>query len=491
MRHNPMFNWQEAWLSCKDNLRELIDPTAFCAFIGPLQSGVFQPAGASPDQKNILPLLAPNSYVARRVVEEYKLQIEDILRRTFSLDFSAYRLQVRVGDAQQWHSNPDNKGTGVGRTAASAWRPHPAPDVSMFEAGPDGLHGHLNDRHRLENFVVGDSNRAACQAATKVAQSILQSCDNKAHTASTDGYNPLVLYGSVGVGKTHLMQAIAWQLLAKQVSAVRYEGSNCLTKTITTAMQQRNIEAALNNYASLKVLLLDDVHLLRARSKTQEEVCQLFDTLVAKGSYLIVACDCHPSQLECFAEKLTSRFAGGTPVAIDVPDTQTKATILMNLAQLRGRSMEAEVALKIAKRSKVTSTPRDLAGLINSCCLNSDMKGIPISLSEAETCRQIAEPNISINRIKEVVADYYHLDPALLSSKSRKHSIAKPRQIAMWLCKDLTSASYPEIGEAFGGRNHSTVIHACKKVVALQASCATTRKDLRQIIKRLVRGGPG
>lgn len=487
-----MLDWKEIWCSCREYLRETLEPTAFHTFIGPLQ----------PDSKgNTLMLFAPNSYVARMVVSKYISIIESApALRAPDFDLSAHKLQVQVGEAEVPGdpSRPPSKASSASQpleARPSPWQPEPAPDTSLFAMGQNGVSGYLNAHHTFENFQVGASNEQAHTAAVSVTQSLLQSCGaDSAEAMSANMCSPMVFYGANGVGKTHLMQAIASRLVDAGIENVRYESSNDITKAITGALQHRNIEELLNNYASLKVLLLDDVHLLCSRTKTREEVFHLLNKLTARGSYLIAACDCAPAYLKNFEERLTSRLVSGTVVAMTAPEVDTKAAILMSLAEKRGRSLKLDVAMKIAERMAPTDTARELMGLINHCCIGFDARqGRPISLHEAEkVLREATGPvRVSTEAIQKTVATYYHVDVKALLSKSRKRNNTRPRQVAMWLCRNLTNASYPEIGEAFGGKNHSTAMHACKKVTALQGTCTIMREDIRSLSKQLTSGNSG
>ena len=321
--------------------------------------------------------------------------------------------------------------------------------------------GRHNSRNRLNtaltfaNLVEGTANRMARAAAM--------------HVSGTPGhlYNPLFIYGGVGLGKTHLMHAVGNKLLADRTQAkVLYIHAEQFVSDVVKSYQRKTFDEFKERYHSLDLLLIDDVQFFANKDRTQEEFFNAFEALLAKKSHIVMTSDTYPKGLPDIHERLVSRFDSGLTVAIEPPELEMRVAILINKAQSEGTEMPEEVAFFVAKN--VRSNVRELEGALRKILAYSrfNQKEISIQLAR-EALRDllsIQNRQISVENIQKTVADYYKIKVADMYSKKRPASIARPRQIAMYLAKELTQKSLPEIGELFGGRDHTTVLHAVRKI---------------------------
>ena len=328
--------------------------------------------------------------------------------------------------------------------------------VAAGEPTPSGLpKNRLNSSLTFENLVEGTANRMARAAAMHVA------------TIPGHLYNPLFIYGGVGLGKTHLMHAVGNRLLAdKPGSKVLYIHAEQFVSDVVKAYQRKTFDEFKERYHSLDLLLIDDVQFFANKDRTQEEFFNAFEALLAKKSHIVMTSDTYPKGLTDIHERLVSRFDSGLTVAIEPPELEMRVAILINKARVEGTEMPEEVAFFVAKN--VRSNVRELEGALRKILAYSrfNQKEISIQLAR-EALRDllsIQNRQISVENIQKTVADYYKIKVADMYSKKRPASIARPRQIAMYLAKELTQKSLPEIGELFGGRDHTTVLHAVRKI---------------------------
>jgi len=328
--------------------------------------------------------------------------------------------------------------------------------VAPGETTPSGLpKNRLNSTLTFENLVEGTANRMARAAAMHVA------------TIPGHLYNPLFIYGGVGLGKTHLMHAVGNRLLAdKPASKVLYIHAEQFVSDVVKAYQRKTFDEFKERYHSLDLLLIDDVQFFANKDRTQEEFFNAFEALLAKKSHIVMTSDTYPKGLTDIHERLVSRFDSGLTVAIEPPELEMRVAILINKARVEGSEMPEEVAFFVAKN--VRSNVRELEGALRKILAYSrfNQKEISIQLAR-EALRDllsIQNRQISVENIQKTVADYYKIKVADMYSKKRPASIARPRQIAMYLAKELTQKSLPEIGELFGGRDHTTVLHAVRKI---------------------------
>ena len=335
----------------------------------------------------------------------------------------------------------------------------------------------LNPKYTFDTFVIGSGNRLAHAAALAVAE------------APARAYNPLFLYGGVGLGKTHLMQAIAHHVLHHNPAArVVYVTSETFTNEIINSIRDGRTVHFRNRYRNVDILLVDDIQFIAGKETTQEEFFHTFNSLHEANKQIVLSSDRPPKEIPTLEERLRSRFEWGLISDIQAPDLETRIAILRKKAQLEQLVVPDDVVYYIAER--VTSNIRELEGALIRLIAHSSLTGQPITLETARASLRDLLPdpprvNITIARIQEVVAEHFGLRVEDLKLRKRTRAVAFPRQIAMFLCRDLTDASLPRIGEEFGGRDHTTVLHACEKIARERDRDATLRQILHQLTQRL------
>ncbi len=335
---------------------------------------------------------------------------------------------------------------------------------------------YLNRTFTFENFVEGKSNQLARAAAWQVA-------DNPKH-----GYNPLFLYGGVGLGKTHLMHAVGNQLLKKNPNAkIVYLHSERFVADMVKALQLNAINEFKRFYRSVDALLIDDIQFFAKKERSQEEFFHTFNALLEGGQQVILTSDRYPKEIEGLEERLKSRFGWGLTVAVEPPELETRVAILMKKAEQTKVELSHEAAFFIAQR--IRSNVRELEGALKRVIAHSHFTNHPISIElireSLKDLLALQDKLVSIDNIQRTVAEYYKLKLTEMLSKRRSRSIARPRQVAMALSKELTNHSLPEIGSAFGGRDHTTVLHACRKIAELKESDADIREDYKNLLRTL------
>ena len=345
-------------------------------------------------------------------------------------------------------------------------------------APPEAPKNRLNSMLNFDNLVEGSANRMARAAAM--------------HVATTPGhlYNPLFIYGGVGLGKTHLMHAAGNRLLAdKPAAKVLYIHAEQFVSDVVKAYQRKTFDEFKDKYHSLDLLLIDDVQFFANKERTQEEFFNAFEALLAKKSHIVMTSDTYPKGLTDIHERLVSRFDSGLTVAIEPPELEMRVAILINKARAEGAEMPEEVAFFVAKN--VRSNVRELEGALRKCLaysrFNQKEISIPLAREALRDLLSIQNRQISVENIQKTVADYYKIKVADMYSKKRPASIARPRQIAMYLAKELTQKSLPEIGELFGGRDHTTVLHAVRKI-SLERQQATELNQQLHVLEQTLKG---
>lgn len=334
----------------------------------------------------------------------------------------------------------------------------------------------LNDQFTFSNFVEGKSNQLALAAAKQVA-------DNPG-----GGYNPLFLYGGVGLGKTHLMHAVGNTIRRDNPTAkIVYLHSERFVADMVKALQLNAISDFKRYYRSCDALLIDDIQFFANKDRSQEEFFHTFNSLMESGQQMIFTCDRYPKEIDGLEERLKSRFGWGLTVAVEPPELETRVAILMQKAQQANIQLPQEEAFFIAQR--IRSNVRELEGALKRVVASSQFTGLPISIElikdSLKDLISLQERSVTIDNIQKVVAEYFKIRLADLLSKKRTRSLARPRQVAMYLAKELTSHSLPEIGTAFGGRDHTTVIHACRKIKELADSSESMSEDLKNLLRTL------
>lgn len=427
-----------------------------------------------------LRLFAPNRFVLEWVNEKYLTRIRELVNE---LDGNLAQVNVEIGNRprEPKPAVPIAVLTSVPTVAASTRSGIPAPKViAVEERKADGLpapyrHG-LDSRSTFDNFVAGKSNDMARAAAQQVAEN------------PGKGYNPLFIYGGVGLGKTHLMHAVGNAMLVRNPAArIVYLQSERFVNEMIRAVQTHTMNEFKRHYRSVDALLIDDIQFFVGKPQSQEEFFHTFNALVDGGQQIILTSDRFPKEIEGLEERLKSRFGWGLTVQVEPPELETRVAILVRKAGDVGISLPHEIAFFIAQ--KIRGNVRELEGALRRVIAHANFKGQPITADLArDALRDLLAMQarlISIDNIQRTVAEYYKIKISDLLSPKRNRSVARPRQVAMALSKDLTSHSLPEIGEAFGGRDHTTVLHGCRKVVELRNSNTDVEEDWRNLSRLL------
>ena len=433
------------WNRCVRQLRSDLSEQQFNTWIRPLQ--------AVEDELS-LKLLAPNHFVVDWVNEHCIGKINELVRTEDEGADVAVTVMVGTLSAEP------------GPTTSPA---APAP-VSQL------IGGKLNPEHTFDRFVEGKSNQFAKAAAMQVGQN------------PGSAYNPLFIYGGVGLGKTHLMQSVGNLILDTRPDAqVAYVHSEKFVGDMVKALQHNTINDFKRAYRSLDALLIDDIQFFAGKERSQEEFFHTFNALLEGKQQVILTCDRYPKEVDGLEERLKSRFGWGLTVAIEPPELETSVAILMSKAAAGKINLPEEVAFFIAQR--IRSNVRELEGALRRVIATSAFTGKKIDLDFAKEALKdllaLQEKLVTIDNIQKTVAEYYKIRISDLLSKSRRRSITRPRQVAMCLAKELTTHSLPEIGDAFGGRDHTTVLHACRRVKELRDTESRVREDYQDLLRTL------
>lgn len=411
------------------------------------------------DRGDALVLYAPNRFVLEEVQSRYRSRIGELLQHYAGHD----QLQLEVGGERPTPALAAASGAAQARATAPA----------------QPFNGNLDPHYTFDNFVEGRSNQLGRAAAWQAALN-----------PGERTHNPLLLYGGTGLGKTHLMFAAGNHMRALNPAArVLYLRAEQFMDAFTKAIYDKTsggMDAFKRMFRDIDALLIDDIQFFAGKERTQEEFFHTFQALFENRQQIILTCDRFPREVEHLEPRLKSRLGSGLAVAIDPPDFETRAQILVAKAEERGMHIPQEVAHLIARR--IHSHVRDLEGALNSLTAQATFTGRPITLELAqETLRDLlrAPQQVSISNIQKTVADYYGLQVKEMLGKRRTRSVARPRQVAMALTKELTEHSLPEIGDAFGGRDHTTVIHAQKKIESLRQTDGKLREDWDKLLRKL------
>ena len=441
---------QPIWDQCFSQLENKLSGQQFSTWIRPLQV-IFR--------DNDIRLLAPNQFVRDWVSEHFLTDIQSILN---SLSSNPPIVSVVIG-SEKLSENKDNSSR---------------PDFNSTSIKPAEIKksSTLNPNFTFEAFVEGNSNQLARAASMQVAIN------------PGESYNPMLIYGGVGLGKTHLMHAIGNELLTLNPQAnVVYLHSERFVQDMVKALQHNRINEFKAYYRTVDALLIDDIQFFAKKERSQEEFFHTFNALLEGQKQIIMTCDRYPKEVEGLEDRLKSRFGWGLPVAIEPPELETRVAILMSKASQSGVDLPNEVAFFIAKR--LPSNIRELEGALRRVIANSSFTGKPITLDFAkEALRDLLTLQaklVTIDNIQKTVVEYYKIRLADLLSKKRTRSIVRPRQLAMALCKELTNHSLPEIGDAFGGRDHTTVLHACRKIAELKEEESLIKEDFVNLLRTL------
>ena len=408
---------------------------------------------------------APNVYVEKHVRQSYLERISEFLDSVE--DIAPVELSV---------------GEFVNTSTDGGDKEQPLTDQREPKSAKKNTQRHSTESHNLnreftfDTFVEGKSNELARAAATQVA-------DNAGRT-----YNPLLLYGGVGLGKTHLMQAVGNELLQRNPNAtVLYLHSQRFVQDMVKALQTGTMQDFMKFYRSVDALLIDDIQFFAKKMRSQEEFFHVFNALLERGHQMVLTSDKYPREIDGLEERLKSRFVYGLTVEVEAPDLETRVAILMKKAEAEQIALDQSVAFFMAER--IRSNVRELEGALRRVIANARFTGSRISVDQVKRALRdlfaIQDRQISIDNIQRTVAEYFNIKMADMLSKRRNRSIARPRQIAMALAKELTNHSLPEVGDAFGGRDHTTVLHACRKIDDLRATTADVAEDYKNLTRLL------
>ncbi len=438
------------WNRCIRDLQAELPEQQFNTWIRPLQAV---------EDDGRLRLLAPNRFVVDWLQEHYIQRILEIIDGSGS----NAELVVEVGSRQP---APQVRERSAG----------PLPGMALTERRPAAIASRLNPAFTFQRFVEGKSNQLARAAASQVGEN------------PGTSYNPLFIYGGVGLGKTHLMHAVGNSMLARNPNArVAYVHSERFVGDMVRGLQHNKISEFKRSYRSLDALLIDDIQFFAGKERSQEEFFHTFNALLEGQRQIVLTCDRYPKEVVGLEERLKSRFGWGLTVAIEPPELETSVAILMSKAEADGVQLPEEVAFFIAKR--IRSNVRELEGALRRVIANSKFTGRPINLEFAKEALRdllaLQERLVSIENIQKTVSEYFKIRVGDLLSKKRSRSIARPRQIAMALAKELTNHSLPEIGDAFGGRDHTTVLHACRRIRSLRETEKRVDEDYVNLLRTL------
>ena len=438
------------WQNCLSRLEGELPAQQFNTWIRPLHARI---------GNDRITLLAPNRFVLDWVKQHFLNRIEEVVTELLG-------------------PNPLPINLEIGTQSAPAQEPV-SPESTTKKAAPPARKSqsnNLNTSFTFDNFVEGKSNQLAKAASVMVSHNV-----GKA-------YNPLFIYGGVGLGKTHLMHAIGNEIIKQNPSAkVVYLHSERFVSDMVKALQHNAINAFKDHYRSVDALLIDDIQFFAGKERSQEEFFHTFNTLLENKHQVVLTCDRYPKEIKGLEERLKSRFGWGLPVAVEPPDLETRVAILMSKANVSGVHLPDEVAFFIGKRMR--SNVRELEGALRRVIANAHFTGKPITLDFAKEALRdliaLQDRMVNVENIQKTVAEYYKIRVADLLSAKRTRTVSRPRQMAMALAKELTNHSLPEIGQMFGGRDHTTVLHACRKVKELKESDNKFSEDYNNLMRTL------
>lgn len=434
------------WRHCLTQFEHELPAQQFRTWIKPLK---FSADGA------VLTLVAPNRFVLQWIRDKFYSRIQELAKERIN-----HPVEIRLLQAEK-------------ESAAQALPVVPVP--ASPKPGTRDI-SRLNPTFTFDTFVTGKANDLARAAATQVAE--------RPGTA----YNPLFIYGGVGLGKTHLIQAIGNHLHSRNPeSKIRYIHAEQYVSDVVRAYQHKAFDDFKRYYHSLDLLLVDDIQFFSGKSRTQEEFFYAFNALIESHKQLVITCDTYPKEISGIENRLISRFGWGLTVAVEPPELEMRVAILLKKAEAEGVSLDETVAFFLAKH--IQSNVRELEGGLKRVLAYARFSGQDLSV---DLCREalrdllaIQDRQVSIENIQRTVADYYKIKVSEMYSKKRTRNIARPRQVAMALAKELTQLSLPDIGEAFGGRDHTTVLHACRKIASLKSINGDVTRDINSLLKVL------
>jgi len=438
------------WRFCLAQFEKELPPQQFTTWIKPLQIRT---------DGDALTLVAPNRFVQQWIRDRFLVRIEQLAREHLQRP-----IQVRLALAEREIPNTVPNATPSAVTAGGAAKPT-SREVSR-----------LNPAFTFETFVTGKANDLARAAAMQVAE------------RPGSAYNPLFIYGGVGLGKTHLIQAIGNHLRAHAPETkIRYIHAEQYVSDVVRAYQHKSFDDFKRYYHSLDLLLIDDIQFFSGKNRTQEEFFYAFNALIEAHRQVVITCDTYPREISGIENRLISRFGWGLTVSVEPPELEMRVAILLKKAEAEAVRLDENVAFFLARH--IQSNVRELEGGLKRVLAYARFTGHPLSV---DVCRDalrdllaIQHRQISIENIQKTVADYYKIKVSEMYSKRRSRNVARPRQVAMALAKELTQLSLPDIGDAFGGRDHTTVLHACRKIALLKSTNSDLTRDFNSLLKVL------
>jgi len=473
----------QVWEKCADSLQSELPSQQFNTWIRPLQ------LCREALQENRMHILAPNRFVKDWVSNKYLGRIKelaeensdgrslDIILDTNRIAAAAFQAESRpVAPPTQIIEKPGLAEELAGtRSEAKISFPKPVQPKVDVEGGIKHQ-SFINKSHNFDTFVEGKSNQLARAAAMQVAEN------------PGGAYNPLFIYGGVGLGKTHLMHAVGNALLQKNPEAkVVFLSSERFVADMVKALQLNAINEFKRYYRSVDALLIDDIQFFAGKERSQEEFFHTFNALLEGGQQMILTCDRYPKEIKGLEERLRSRFGWGLTVAVEPPELETRVAILIKKAEESNVELPSDAAFFLAQR--VRSHVRDLEGALKRVIASAHFTGRAIDIElikeSLKDLLALQDKQVSIVNIQQTVAEYYKIKTNDLLSKRRSRSVARPRQVAMCLAKELTNHSLPEIGESFGGRDHTTVLHACRKIKELKDTNTDISEDYKNLMRTL------
>ena len=443
---------QNLWDACLRRLEQELPAQQFNTWIRPLSP-------ESAEESDTLTLAAPNRFVLELVRERFAKRIERLASEACGRELGLRFVLARGADPVARPAASPNRDGGGGGVPAILER------------------ARLNPGFTFDSFVTGKANQLARAAAIQVAEN------------PGISYNPLFIYGGVGLGKTHLLQAIGNHLAEQRAQArIRYIHAEQYVTDVVRAYQQKSFDEFKRYYHSLDLLLIDDIQFFSNKGRTQEEFFYAFNALVEAHKQIVITCDTYPKEITGMEERLISRFGWGLTVAIEPPELEMRVAIVLKKAEAESLVLSEDIAFFIAKH--IRSNVRELEGALKKVLAYSRFTARELSLDLAkEALRDIlnvANRQITVDGIQKTVAEYFKIKISDMHSKKRSRNVARPRQVAMALAKDLTQMSLPEIGEAFGNRDHTTVLHACRTIANLRKKDSVINRDylvLEQVLK--------
>jgi chromosomal replication initiator protein len=504
------------WAGCTKQLSDELPAQQFNTWIRPLRAHLFIEDVDGLDTSHRVQLIAPNRFIEDWVKNKFMSRIEELFTQFDAghctvvvvaqaqkapafKESAALRTNVAngaaIGGAIVSRSKASNAGADFVRPtlvtsdqiadqqSPSGFAPQDTPVIQRVQApaiitsaAEHSLKSNLNSAFTFDTFVEGKSNQLALAAAQQVAEN------------PGGSYNPLFIYGGVGLGKTHLMHAVGNALRVRKPDAkIVYLHSERFVADMVKALQLKAIDEFKQFYRSVDALLIDDIQFFAGKERSQEEFFHTYNALLERGQQMILTCDRYPKEINGVEERLKSRFGWGLTVAVEPPELETRVAILINKAEQAGMDLSRDAAFFIAQR--IRSNVRELEGALKRVMAHAQFSGRVIDIDlireSLKDLLALQDKLVTIDNIQRVVADYYKLKMSDLLSKRRSRSVARPRQLAMALAKDLTNYSLPEIGESFGGRDHTTVLHACRKVKELEATDRDVERDLKNLYRML------